>query len=490
VNHKSVESDKAQTRGRDAVEIRRGILVVTLVISLSVFGFFAPSRAFAVGTLTLTVTPNPAPLNADLDFSGYETPNPGAGNQINGFVFDGSSCASANFFLATIAGHTDSGGNYDSQSALKASDVGVGSKSIYVKDQVTGAVSPCVSFIVVPSPVTTISNLTYPSQVVLQNGIAQATLTFTLGYSSLPAGDAIISGAGGANSLSAVNGLGASTPDACTSSWSNLSALFAGKAVCVLTPGSASGSEAITLTLKFPSSPQQYSLTLFALMLRPGVNLQYQAVNGSETFQALMITVLAGLPDFRISASPASQNVFEGQVTSFTVHVQGLYGFNSQVSLTVSGAPSGTNPVFSVSSGTPDFDSTLTVIISTTAPVGPVTLTITASGGGQSHQVNLVLIINAAAASSQAAANESSSTPVGSSPGNLIGTLSQSTLLLVGGIIALGVLLAAVVLRRPKPIGPATGTGAVQAADVVYCRHCGAPNPIANEFCEKCGGEP
>jgi len=82
------------------------------------------------------------------------------------------------------------------------------------------------------------------------------------------------------------------------------------------------------------------------------------------------------------------------------------------------------------------------------------------------------------------------STPSGVPSGglsNIIGTLSQTTLLLTGVIIVLAVLLTVVTLRRPKSAGPAIGAGV--RADVIYCRQCGTQNPAAHKFCEKCGAK-
>src|SRR5208337_5446356 len=96
------------------------------------------------------------------------------------------------------------------------------------------------------------------------------------------------------------------------------------------------------------------------------------------------------------NVSPASQSVLQGQTVSYSVNVATLNGFNSPVSLSVSGLPSGANGVFSNPSATPNFASTLTVTLPSDASTGPYTLTVTGSGGGLSHVANLVLTVNAA----------------------------------------------------------------------------------------------
>jgi predicted amidophosphoribosyltransferase len=69
----------------------------------------------------------------------------------------------------------------------------------------------------------------------------------------------------------------------------------------------------------------------------------------------------------------------------------------------------------------------------------------------------------------------------------IIGTLSPTTLLLTGVAVALAVLLAVVMLRRPKPTRPAAGRGV--RADVIYCEQCGAQSSATKQFCEKCGAK-
>jgi hypothetical protein len=81
----------------------------------------------------------------------------------------------------------------------------------------------------------------------------------------------------------------------------------------------------------------------------------------------------------------------------------------------------------------------------------------------------------------------SSSTQSGPSPGNLIGMLSQTDLLLIGVVVVLAVLFAVVMLRRPRSVGRATG--ATVGANIMYCRKCGAQNAVTQQFCEKCGAK-
>jgi hypothetical protein len=126
-------------------------------------------------------------------------------------------------------------------------------------------------------------------------------------------------------------------------------------------------------------------------------------------------------PDFNLSASPPSQTVTQGQSTSYTATVTSLNGFNSAVSLTVSGCPSNTICTLNPTSVTPpanaSINSTLTVQTSSTTPTGWYTLTITGTSGSLTHATTVALVVGVvgdfslfATPSSQTVARGSSTT--------------------------------------------------------------------------------
>ena len=117
----------------------------------------------------------------------------------------------------------------------------------------------------------------------------------------------------------------------------------------------------------------------------------------TRTHTAPATLMVSQAADFRVEASPPSQTALQGQTASYAVHVVGLNGFSSQVSLMVSGLPAGVSGVFSVPSGVPDFTCTLTLTVPSGAPTGSFTLTITGTGGGINRLANVVLVINPAA---------------------------------------------------------------------------------------------
>ena len=101
-------------------------------------------------------------------------------------------------------------------------------------------------------------------------------------------------------------------------------------------------------------------------------------------------------PDFSISASPGSQTVTTGGGTSYTASVSPSNGFNSTVSLSVSGLPSGAIGTFnptSISGGSGS--STLNVTTSASTPAGTYTLTITgtSSSPSLSHSITVTMTV-------------------------------------------------------------------------------------------------
>jgi subtilase family serine protease len=97
--------------------------------------------------------------------------------------------------------------------------------------------------------------------------------------------------------------------------------------------------------------------------------------------------------DYTLSASPSSLSIAQGTTGTSTLTVNPQNGFNSAVSLSASGLPSGVTATFNPSSTTNA--SSLTLTASSTATLGTFVITITGVSGALSHSaaVSLTVVI-------------------------------------------------------------------------------------------------
>jgi chitinase len=121
--------------------------------------------------------------------------------------------------------------------------------------------------------------------------------------------------------------------------------------------------------------------------LSTGVNTYvatYTNASGCKSSQTFTITVTSA-PSFTLSDSPSSLSIKQGASGSSTITVASSNGYNSAVSLSVSGLPAGVTASFSSGSVTPPANgsatSTLTLTAGTTAAAGTASVTITGIGG-------------------------------------------------------------------------------------------------------------
>lgn len=133
-------------------------------------------------------------------------------------------------------------------------------------------------------------------------------------------------------------------------------------------------------------------------------------------------------PDFSLSASPSSLTVNQGSSGKSTITISPANGFNSSVSLSSSGLPSGVTASFSPNPATGS--STLTLAASSTATTGTVTVTVTGTFGSLTHTTNISLTVNGTAPPPQPnftlSASPSSLTITQGSSGNSTITITGS----------------------------------------------------------------
>ena len=104
-------------------------------------------------------------------------------------------------------------------------------------------------------------------------------------------------------------------------------------------------------------------------------------------------------PDFAISASPASLSIAQGNQGTSTITTTISDGFNSAISLSASGVPSGTtvsfnpNPIPAPGAGS----STMTITVGSSTPTGTYPITVTGNGGGIQQNTTVTLTVTAGA---------------------------------------------------------------------------------------------
>lgn len=200
--------------------------------------------------------------------------------------------------------------------------------------------------------------------------------------------------------------------------------------------GNPTFSTSLTLTVTDSASPGTYTLTV-------------TGIGGGKTHSATLRLIVGEAKDFQIEVNPPSLTVKQGEVASFSVDVVGIRGFSSPVTLSISGLPSGVNGVFSVTSGTPGFVSTLTVTLAGNVQTGSFTLTITGTGGGLSRVGNTVLVITEAPHTQTETQTQTQTQTETTFPSeDIFAVIQQHSMLVIGLLLVVIVLLAVLALRR------------------------------------------
>jgi len=215
-----------------------------------------------------------------------------------------------------------------------------------------------------------------------------------------------------------------------------------------------------TLTLTVASSTSAGSYTLAVI-----------GTGGGEVRSATLTLSVIQQSDFKVQASPSSLTVSQGQVVSLFVEVIDVNNFNSPVSLSVAGLPQGSNSVFSVNSGTPDYVSILTLTLPSNVQTGLFTLTIKAQGGGltRTTQVSLTIVSTVHTQTltqtqtqtttqtqtetstyiqTQTETEVETRTETSYSAENLLAFVQNNSLVIIGALVLIIILLAAAALRR------------------------------------------
>jgi kumamolisin len=235
-----------------------------------------------------------------------------------------------------------------------------------------------------------------PNTTGLINALAgSATASFTL--SDSPSSLSIAQGSSGASTITVtdVNGFTGSVtltnstlPNGVTASYGTNPTT--GTSVLTLTASSSATTGTSTVTITGTSGTLTATTTL-----------------------ALTITATA-TANFTIAASPATLSIAQSSSGTSTITITSTNSFNSAVTLSATGLPTGVTAAFSPNPVTPapngSVTSTLTLTASSTASTGAATVTVTGTSGSLSHSATIALTVTPPSGGAQIATYSSTYT--------------------------------------------------------------------------------
>ena len=147
---------------------------------------------------------------------------------------------------------------------------------------------------------------------------------------------------------------------------------------------------------------------------------------GATSPQVSVVVHTQHAPDFSISAAPSSQEIKPGETGTFTVTITSLYGFNSSVTLAISGLPPNAVGSFNPPSVSGNESSILTISTTGELAQGTSAARVSGTAGEQVRSVTISLEV----ATSESTSTTSESTPSRTVP--FIGVPETLLAILVG----------------------------------------------------------
>jgi hypothetical protein len=152
-------------------------------------------------------------------------------------------------------------------------------------------------------------------------------------------------------------------------------------------PAPGAGTATMRISVIAITKPGTYSITIAA------------GGGGIKQTATVAVTVMTPIQaNFSLTANPSSLTVVPGHQATSVISTAVSHGFNSAVSLSASGMPSGTtvgfNPQTIPAPGSGS--STMTVTVGSNTPLGTYAITVSASGGGVHQAVAVALTVAAA----------------------------------------------------------------------------------------------
>ena len=125
------------------------------------------------------------------------------------------------------------------------------------------------------------------------------------------------------------------------------------------------------------------------------ITLTGSALGVVHQTSAVLVVQAAPSPfDFSLSASPTQQSITPGSSTTYSITVSLVSGTSQNVALAVSGAPpSGISTSLNPVSGTPSFNSILSLSTTSSVAPGQYVMTITGTSGTITHTTTITLMI-------------------------------------------------------------------------------------------------
>jgi hypothetical protein len=183
-----------------------------------------------------------------------------------------------------------------------------------------------------------------------------------------------------------------------------------------------------------------------------------KAASGS-IYGTASLTVTAG-GTFSISASPSSLSILQGNQSHSTITTVVSNGFNSSITLSASGVPSGTtvsfNPTTIAAPGSGS--STMTITVGSSTPLGTYPITVAGNGGGVQQTTTVTVTVTAAATFTISASPASLSVLQGHAGSSTLTTTGVNGFNSSISLSASGTPTGTTVSFNPNPI-PAPGTG-------------------------------
>ncbi len=141
-----------------------------------------------------------------------------------------------------------------------------------------------------------------------------------------------------------------------------------------------------------PGTPQQVTFSAVTTATASNATVVFTGLAGALTHSTnIALSVIA--PDFNLSVSPSSQSVTGGSSISVSLSATAIAGFSTQVSIQVSGLPTGVSISPTSITLVPGTPQPVTLTAAANAQSNSATVTFTGVAGSLTHSTNLALSV-------------------------------------------------------------------------------------------------